>query len=382
MTVSVRRVLDGRGSWAFACRGRLALAIAIALILLRTSSAARASVQVDYLLPATGQTARAEFSFLDANTLQILLQETTPDSSSMLTGPAATLVSLGFILPSGEIIGGSVAVGPGSASVGFDLVPAQLGPGENVSTEWGYSPHTLPTDFITQAVDLEQQAATLRTEAAADLTAEQAERDRAKAQRDAAAQLLANNPDPQMMADAADLIKAAEQDEADAAALHASAVAKAAEADALAAQATTLRDAAAALPELHFVGVTSDLPNPFAAVPPGANLVGPDGLDGPDAGLLADALAAAGLGVIEDSVTITLLLSSPFDAAQQADLLARALTSSIVQYGAGGVALPALSPAVVPAPASAQVFVLGGACLWLCKRLRGQRSQRDHRDAS
>lgn len=56
------------------------------------------------------------------------------------------------------------------------------------------------------------QAAAERYDAAGD-----AEKQRAKAQRDAAAQLLANNPDPQMKADAADLIKQAEQDEKDAA---------------------------------------------------------------------------------------------------------------------------------------------------------------------
>jgi hypothetical protein len=159
-------------------------------------------------------------------------------------------------------------------------------------------------------------------------------------------------------------------------------VAKTAEADALAAQAATLRDAAAALPDLHFVGVTSDLPNPFATIPPGANLVGPDGLGGADAGLLADALAAAGLGVIDDSVLITLLLSSPLDAAQQANVLDRALTSSLVQYGSGALAPSILSPADVPAPSSAHVLVLGGACLWICKRITRRLSRRDACDAT
>jgi hypothetical protein len=92
-------------------------------------------------------------------------------------------------------------------------------------------------------------------------------------------------------------------------------------------------------------------------------------------------LAAAGLGIIDDSVLITLFLSNPLDAAQQATLLDRALTSSLVQYGAGGLA-PPLSPTVVPAPSSAHVFVLGGACLWLCQRFTRRLSRRESCNAT
>jgi len=74
----------------------------------------------------TGQTASADFSFINAITLQIILSETTPAATSSITGSDAILTSIGFLLPdaavvasSGSFADGSVTINVGSQSEGF-----------------------------------------------------------------------------------------------------------------------------------------------------------------------------------------------------------------------------------------------------------------------
>ena len=282
-------------------------------------------VFVDYDVAATGQSARAGFQFLNASTLQISLSETTPAGASSLTGGSAILTSLGFLLPRVQIAGGSVSLAPGSATAGFDLAG-----GSDLSNLWGYTPTTLPAALQANSVELSTAAAAQSLIATEQDQIATAERARAKAQRDAAAQLLANNPDAQMRADAADLIKAAEQDERDAAAAEAVRDAANAQAAALQSQANELSARALSTPAWQFVGALWSPLTAFLASPPGTPF---DGIDG---GLINDALARGGERVVVNSLLLSLTLSDTLQAMEQADFLDSLLTRSSIGYGSGG----------------------------------------------
>jgi hypothetical protein len=296
-----------------------------AAALLAVTAARAAPVFVDYDVAATGQSARAGFEFLDAATLQITLSETTPAGASSLTGGSAILTSLGFLLPRVQIAGGSVSVAPGSTTAGFDLAG-----GTDVSNFWGYTPTTLPAALTAKSLELNTAAAAQLLIAAEQDEIGDAKRARAKAQRDAAAQLLANNPDAQMRQDAADLIKAAEQDERDAAIAEAAEKAANAEAAALQSQANELSARALTTPAWQFVGALWSPLTAFLAPPPGTSLNGIDG------GLLGDALARGGERVVVSSVLLSLSLSDALLASEQADFLGTLLTRSAIGYGSGG----------------------------------------------
>lgn len=99
-------------------------------------SSAQAAL-VTYLAAATSQTATADYSFVDGDTLQIILTETTP-LANPVAGAAAVLTSVGFDLPgTAELVaaGSTVVINVGSVSVGFDL--GDLGAGADVSREYG-----------------------------------------------------------------------------------------------------------------------------------------------------------------------------------------------------------------------------------------------------
>ena len=126
-------------------RGMLLLLLTASLIV-RFSNPAGATV-IFYGAP-TGQTATADFTFIDPTTatdptsLQILLTETTPSAASDLTGADAILTAIGFRLQDSVVIAaGAVTVGQESWSVGFipgcGTLNAQCGPGSDVSREWG-----------------------------------------------------------------------------------------------------------------------------------------------------------------------------------------------------------------------------------------------------
>jgi hypothetical protein len=339
---------------------RIFFAAVIAGTSLAAASARAVPVFIDYDVAATGQSARAGFEFLDASTLQISLAETTADGASSLTGGNAILTSLGFLLPRVQIAGGTVGLAPGSATAGFDL-----GGSTDVSKLWGYTPTTLPAA-------LQQNSTELSTAAAAQaLIAEErgqigdAKRARAKAQRDAAAQLLANNPDAQMRQDAADLIKAAEQDERDAAVAEVAQKAAEAQAATLQSQANDLAARALTTPAWQFVGALWSPLTAFLASPPGTSF------DGVDGGLIGDALARGSEQVIVNSVLLSLTLSDALLANEQSDFLANLLTQTSVGYGSGGSiaaaprdGLPPTTPVAEPSMTSlafAALFVLGVA---------------------
>ena len=316
-------------------------------------------VFIDYDIAATGQSARASFEFLDASRLQISLTETTAAGASDLTGGSAILTSLGFLLPRVQIVGGSVVIGPGSVSAGFPGI--QLAGGADVSNLWGYTPTSLRTSLQANSAQLAADAAEQSQIAAQQEAIEAAKRARAKAQRDAAAQLLANNPDAQMRADAADLIKAAEQDESDAAAAHALRDEALAQAAALQSQADDLAARALTAPGFQVVGALWSPLTAFLASPPGTSF---DGLDG---GLIGDTLARGSERVIVDSVLLSLTLSDALLADEQVAFLAGLQTGSKVGYGFGGFfgGTPNVPPVAVPEPPMTSLAIAGLLALGL-----------------
>jgi hypothetical protein len=92
----------------------------------------------------TGQTASADFTFVDATTLQIVLTETTLPGDSTATAGSAILAAIAFKLPGTAVIAGSghtAVIALGSESVNFDPQgappPIELVGGDDVSGEWG-----------------------------------------------------------------------------------------------------------------------------------------------------------------------------------------------------------------------------------------------------
>lgn len=309
----------------FRKRNHVFVAAAAAGVLLAAAQARAVPVFVDYDVAGTGQSARAGFEFLDGSTLQISLLETTPAGTSGLTGGSAILTSLGFLLPRVQIMGGSVGLTPGSMAAGFDL-----GGGTDVSNLWGYTPTTLPAALQANSAELGAAAAAQLQIATEQAQIAAARRERAQAQRNAAAQLLANNPDAQMRADAADLIKAAELDEQAAAAAEAVRDAANAQAASLQSEANALAARALATPAWQFVGALWSPLTAFLASPPGTSF------DGVDGGLIGDALARGGERVIVNSVLLSLTLSDALQLTEQTDFLNTLLTRTMVGYGSGG----------------------------------------------
>jgi hypothetical protein len=164
--------------------------------------------------------------------------------------------------------------------------------------------------------------------------------------------LLANNPDPQMKADAADLIKAAERDEADAAIAEAARDAATAQATSLQSQANDSAARAAASPALQLVGA---LWNPLTAF-----LSSPGTFDGLDGGLLGDAFARGSERIITNSVLLSLTLSDALLAIEQERFLASLRTGSFIGYGSGAFLdgrPDGLPPVPVPEPSTITLMV-------------------------
>jgi hypothetical protein len=323
------------------CRAFCAVIVASAA--LAAGQARAIPVVIDYDVAATGQSARASFEFLSASRLQISLMEMTPTGASQLTGGSAILTSLGFLLPRVQIVGGSVAIGAGSQTAGF---VSDLSGGTDVSNLWGYTPGSLQASLQGQSAELAAQAAAQTQVAAQQEQIALEKAALAKAKRDAAAQLLANNPDAQQRADAADLIKSAEQDEAVAGAARVARDTALAQAAALQLQADDFGARALAAPAWQVVGAMWNPLTAFLASPAGTSF---DGLDG---GLLGDALARGGESVIVNSILLSLNLSDALLAAEQLAFLAGLPTGSKIGYGFGAQlgGIPGVPPVSVAEP--------------------------------
>ena len=328
-----------------------------------------ASIVVNYRAPITNQTASARYSFLDADTLIAVLSETTPVSASPLIGNPTILTALGVRLDGAEIRGGSVRIGSSSRTVRFDQVINQLGSGTDISSEWGFSAGPITTSLRNQSADLRQQADVL-SQQAIQLRADAAKNlESAKEQRDAAAQLLSNNPDAQQRADAFDLIRQAEALEFTASQLQSQANSSDSAAGDLLARASTLDAQADALPDYNMVGVLNILENVFLQSPPADNLTGPVGLGGADGGLLADSDASNGIGVVDDTVIISLDLTAALTDSEQTAFLNNIVTESLVVYGSAEAqnALSIAGVDAVPAPASSWIWginLIAGGVVW------------------
>ncbi|MEE9515731.1 MAG: hypothetical protein V3V52_01420 [Candidatus Adiutricales bacterium] len=128
------------------------------LFVLLVASLASASTLLIFSDPS-GLSAEAIFSMTSSTSLQIILTNTStgyPSEWDLLgfndeDGKNANqlLTTLYFRLPGiTEVIGGSAAISLGSESVNFDNISSQLGPGDNVSVEWGYGNEEHAIDSI------------------------------------------------------------------------------------------------------------------------------------------------------------------------------------------------------------------------------------------
>lgn len=125
---------------------RVPLTITI-VIVLASCSGTRAGTLFLFDDPASGLSAEAEFTLINATTIGIRLKNTStaplpgdfldPASDQILTGISWDMGAVGFN-GDPEITGGSVLIGAASASVDFDQIALQLGPGDDVSGEYGF----------------------------------------------------------------------------------------------------------------------------------------------------------------------------------------------------------------------------------------------------
>src|SRR6516225_867987 len=92
-------------------KGRfLMFVLALAPCLVVGPHKASAGFVVNYSVASTGQTAIADFEFRDADSLVVILTETTPAERSALAGAGAVLTKLAFHLPDGQTSGGQVVI--------------------------------------------------------------------------------------------------------------------------------------------------------------------------------------------------------------------------------------------------------------------------------
>jgi hypothetical protein len=253
----------------------LALAVAIG------SAVPAAALTIDYAVTVpspTGQTASADFSFLNATTVRIELSETTPAGDSAITGSLAVLAAIAFKLPDAVVIassGHSAVIGASSATAGFATA---RGAGQEINAEWGAT-NGGEADF------------------------------------DGSGSLLGN----------------------------------------------------------ELFDFVSTVGSSGVVQFPGTSYDGPGGLNGPQGGLLDDAAARGGLGIVDRAIVFTILLDANpssggnqgLSAAQQDAFLASLATGSAVMYSShGSFGTP------VPEPGTAALLALGLGGLALASRAR------------
>jgi len=92
------------------------------------------------VLILNGLSARAIFTYDDTSPfeLKIELFNTSTGVPSGFIAADQLLTGISFNLGGPSITAGIAVIGPGSESIAFDAVVTQLGPGDDVSGEWGY----------------------------------------------------------------------------------------------------------------------------------------------------------------------------------------------------------------------------------------------------
>lgn len=120
---------------------RLGSALAGAIAAVLVSSAPSGAITF-ILSDASGLSAEAEFTLINPTTLEVRLRNTSTgapggfsNSDQILTGVSWDFTPPGASGP--DITGGSIVIGPTSASLNFST--GAYGPGTNVGGEWGFS---------------------------------------------------------------------------------------------------------------------------------------------------------------------------------------------------------------------------------------------------
>jgi len=132
----------------------------LSLLLLPLAAGSAQAISFVFTDPS-GLSAEVEFTLLDPTTLEVRARNTstgTPvgfdESDQMLTGISWDFGHPGFN-GDPEIVSGTVLIGSGSASLNFDQVVSQLGPGDDVTGEWGFGNNDgtgLLTNFISASI--------------------------------------------------------------------------------------------------------------------------------------------------------------------------------------------------------------------------------------
>ena len=92
------------------------------------------------VLILNGLSARAIFTYDDASPFQLKIEffNTSTGVPAGFIAADQLLTGISFNLGGTLITGGTTVIGPGSQSIAFNWVVTQLGPGDDVSGEWGY----------------------------------------------------------------------------------------------------------------------------------------------------------------------------------------------------------------------------------------------------
>jgi len=117
--------------------------VAAAIVLVLCSANAKAVI-VDLAAPLDpafdlcGLSAQASFTLISPTILTIELTNTSTGVPTGFDNSDQILTGLSFDLGGPTITAGTVIIGPDSRSINFSEISTQLGPGEDVSCEWGY----------------------------------------------------------------------------------------------------------------------------------------------------------------------------------------------------------------------------------------------------
>ena len=117
--------------------------VAAAIVLVLCSANAKAvivdlAVPLDPAFDLCGLSAQATFTLTSPTVLTIELTNTSTGVPTGFDNSDQILTGLSFDLGGPTITAGTVIIGPGSRSINFSEITQQLGPGDDVSCEWGY----------------------------------------------------------------------------------------------------------------------------------------------------------------------------------------------------------------------------------------------------
>ena len=117
--------------------------VAAAIVLVLCSANAKAvivdlAVPLDPTFDLCGLSAQATFTLISPTILTIELTNTSTGVPTGFDNSDQILTGLSFDLGGPTITAGTVIIGPDSRSINFSKILTQLGPGEDVSCEWGY----------------------------------------------------------------------------------------------------------------------------------------------------------------------------------------------------------------------------------------------------